>query len=101
MTGAEYLTHLAAELTAAREIRYQAPEVFDDLSPEALETAARGLRAISYSAEAGARHLGRIAAERRRVDPVSVATDTAPGEETGSPGPETGSPGPKTFEGSE
>ena len=97
MTGLEYLTRLAAELATAREIRYQAPDVFDDLSPEAIETAARGLRAISYSAETGARHLGRIAAERRRVDRVSVATV----EETGSPGEETGSPGPGNFEASE
>lgn len=87
MTGLEYLTHLAGELVAAREIRNQSAELFDDLSVEALETAARGLRAISYSAETGARHLGRIAAERRRANEVPPAGGTR------SPDPR-----PTTFE---
>lgn len=77
MTGLEYLEHLGGELVAARKLRDEKAEVFDDVPSEALEAAVRGLRAIAYSAETGARHLARIVAERRRA-----------AEETGSSGPQ-------------
>lgn len=74
MTGLEYLERLGAELKAARQLRYEKPELFDDVPSEALEAAVRGLRAISYSADTGARHLARIVYERRLEDSPSGET---------------------------
>jgi hypothetical protein len=85
VSGVDYLERLGSELVAARELRHEKAEVFDDVPTEALEAAVRGLRAISYSAETGARHLARIVEERRRANEVPTAT----AEETRSAGPRT------------
>jgi hypothetical protein len=86
VSGIDYLERLGAELQAARRLRYEPAETFADVPSDVLEIAVRGLRAIAYSAETGARHLARIVVDRRRENPVPVATETgdpAPAGDTG------------------
>lgn len=75
MTGLEYLEKLGHELEAVRRLRYEDDSLFDDVSAELLDAGVRGLKAIAYSAETGARKLAGIL-ERRRGKPV-----TSPGEQ--------------------
>lgn len=74
MTGREHLDALGPILEPARNLRYLKPEDFDDCTVAELETAARALHAISYSALTGARLLESVAARRRGTE-VDMATE--------------------------
>lgn len=64
MTGRDYLLEVSAAVEAARKLRYEPDELFDDLDEESLGIVARGLRAVSYSAEVGARKMEALARRR-------------------------------------
>lgn len=64
MTGREYVLALSEAVKAARELRHEPDETFDDLTVEELGIVARGLHAVSYSAQVGSRKLERLAAKR-------------------------------------
>lgn len=64
MTGRDYLLEVSAAVAATRELRYQSDELFDDLDEESLTIVARGLRAVSYSAEVGARKMEALIVKR-------------------------------------
>lgn len=70
MSGRAYLERLGDELEAARALRYEPDDVFDDVDDDDLERAARALRAIGYSAETGARRLEGIVRVRRGGRPA-------------------------------
>ena len=62
--GRDYLLEVSAAVLATRQLRYQPDELFDDLDDESVAVVARGLRAVSYSAEVGARKMEAILRKR-------------------------------------
>lgn len=63
-SGRDYLLEVSAAVLATRQLRYKPDELFDDLDEESLAVVARGLRAVSYSAEVGARKMEAILRKR-------------------------------------
>lgn len=64
MSGRAFLLEVSEAVKAAREIRYEPDESFDDLTVEELEIVARGLRAVSWSAQVGAHKLENLVRKR-------------------------------------
>lgn len=71
MNGRAYLERLGEELVAARRLRHEPEDLFDDVDDDDLERAARALRAIGYSATTGARKLEGIVRTRRGGRPAA------------------------------
>lgn len=79
-TGHELVEHVSEVVAIVRQLRYENPSTFDDVTPAELETVARGLRAVAYSCQEGARLLDRIRARRGHESSVP-ATSRALGEQ--------------------